>query len=187
MKFKKNTSGPFVWIDLEMTGLEVEKDVIIEIAVIVTGDKLNELAEPLSIVVSCDECVLENMNDFCTKLHNKSGLCDLVKKSDVSMAQAEQKVLDYIKQFCEPQASPLCGNSISTDRMFLKKYMPKLEEYFHYRMIDVTTIKELALRCGREEFGKKEVHRALDDIVESIEELKFYKKTFLKCEQCKLG
>jgi oligoribonuclease len=173
-----------VWVDLEMTGLLVETDVIVEIACIVTDASLDPLDDGIQLVVHADAETLARMNDFVRGMHTKSGLLTEIANSPVSVADAEQAALQYVKQHV-PRASsaPLCGNSIGTDRGFLARYMTELDEYLHYRSIDVSSLKELCRRWNPELYrkrpGKAENHRALDDIRESIEELRFYRDNLL--------
>lgn len=178
----KKSANNLVWLDLEMTGLNHDNDVIIEIATIVTDKDLNILAEGPVIAIHQPDSVLAQMDDWCTKTHTNSGLVKRVKESKVTVGDAEQETLDFIKQWIPAHKSPLCGNSIGTDRRFLFKYMPKLENYFHYRVIDTSTLKELA-RLWRKDlptFEKSNRHLALDDVKESISELKFYREHFFK-------
>lgn len=171
-----------IWVDLEMTGLDPRQEVILEIATLVTDSELNILAEGPNLIIHQNDETLANMNDWCIKQHAKTGLTDAVRKSVVTTAKAEQQTLDFIKQYVNPQKSPMCGNSICTDRQFLKKYMPTLESYFHYRHIDVSTLKELAKRWAKQMAVEKKnnAHRAMDDIHESLQELKHYRSEFLK-------
>ncbi|WP_354622875.1 oligoribonuclease [Psychromonas sp. MME2] len=170
-----------VWIDLEMTGLNPETDKVIEIATIVTDSNLNILAEGPQIVIHQSDQVLDAMDEWCTEHHGKSGLTDRVKASKISCEQAEQATLAFLKEWVPEGASPLCGNSIGQDCRFLVAYMPKLEAYFHYRNIDVSTIKELGRRWAPEMVAKHKktgTHLALQDIKESISELQHYQKYF---------
>lgn len=171
-----------VWIDLEMTGLNPEKDKILEIAVIVTDNQLNIVAEGPVIVIGQTNETLEEMDKWCIKVHGKSGLLQKVVDSDVTELEAEEEVLDFLEEYCLPGKSPLCGNSVWMDRFFLFHHMPELYKFLHYRTIDVSTIKELAKRWSPGnpalEFKKQNTHRALDDIRESIDELKHYKECF---------
>jgi oligoribonuclease len=169
-----------VWIDLEMTGLDVERDVIVEIACIVTDSNLVALDEGIQLVVHQDPAVLERMDDYVRTMHRKSGLLDEIPKSPYDTREAEQQVLDYVKKHVTTAgAAPMCGNSIGMDRRFLAKYMPELDNYVHYRSVDVSSFKELARRwypaIYRRRPGKAEQHRALGDILESIDELRYYR------------
>lgn len=171
-----------VWMDLEMTGLDPEDNVIIEIATIITDDQLNIIAEGPVLAVHQPDSELAKMDDWNVKTHGESGLVDRVKASKVSMAEAEKQTIDFIAQYVKKGHSPLCGNSIHQDRRFLVKQMPILEEFVHYRNIDVSTLKELAKRWKPEilpGFKKSESHKALDDILESIAEMKYYREHFL--------
>ena len=167
-----------VWIDLEMTGLDPEKHVILEIATIITDNNLEIIAEGPELVIHQPEQALQNMDQWVQDQHTKSGLLDAVRKSKVTIQDAEQQTLAVIKEHCLQDESVLCGNSVWMDKFFLKKYMPAITDYLHYRVIDVSTIKELAARWYPEqpEYEKKETHRALADIRESIDELKAYRK-----------
>ena len=172
-----------IWIDLEMSGLDPDVCHILEIATLITDKDLNILAEGPSIVVHQPDSVLDAMDEWCTTHHGESGLTDKVKSSDISLAEAEAQTLSFMQQWVEQGASPLCGNSIWQDRRFLIKYMPSIDSYCHYRNIDVSTLKELAARWQPEllsGYTKKGSHRAMDDIIESVEELRFYKENFLK-------
>lgn len=174
-------TNTLVWIDLEMTGLDPQKDVILEIATIVTDNKLQLIKEGPSLVIHADRATLDHMSDEVRALHQKSKLIDTVAQSSVSMAQAADQTLIFLKEYAEPD-SPLCGNSVWNDRNFLIAFMPQITDYLHYRIIDVSTIKELIQRWypgdPDMEFNKKESHRALDDIRESIAELKHYRRYF---------
>lgn len=170
-----------VWIDLEMTGLNPDTDKIIEIATIVTDSDLNILAQGPEFVIHQSNEALDAMDEWCTTQHGKSGLTDKVKASKISSADAEQATLDFLKEWVPAGAAPLCGNSIGQDRRFLVRYMPALEAYFHYRNIDVSTIKELGNRWAPEMVNahkKTGAHTALQDIKESISELQHYQKHF---------
>ena len=173
-----------VWVDLEMTGLDVEHDVIVEIACIVTDASLEALDDGIQLVVHADADTLARMGDFVREMHTKSGLLPEISASSVDVAAAQAATLEYVKQHV-PAAStaPLCGNSIGTDRRFLARYMTDFDEYLHYRSIDVSSLKELCRRwypaIYRKRPGKAEHHRALADIRESIEELRFYRANLL--------
>ncbi|MBS8240624.1 oligoribonuclease [Marinobacter lipolyticus] len=172
-----------VWIDLEMTGLDPEKERIIEMATIVTDSELNLVAEGPVIAIRQPDSLLDAMDEWCTRTHGESGLTQRVKESSVSERDAEQETIEFLKQYVAPGKSPLCGNSIGQDRRFLVKYMPELEGYFHYRNLDVSTIKELARRWRPDVLAgvkKKGSHLALDDIRDSINELRHYRETFFK-------
>lgn len=171
-----------VWMDLEMTGLDPERDVIIEMATIITDSDLNVIAEGPVIAVHQPDILLDAMDDWNTKTHGQSGLIDRVKASTIDARAAEQMTLAFIQQHVKAGVSPLCGNSIHQDRRFLVKYMPQLEAYMHYRNIDVSTLKELAKRWKPDvvsSFKKSGSHQALDDIRESIAETLHYKAHFL--------
>ena len=180
----KYTKPPrLVWIDLEMTGLDVEKDVILEVATIITDNDLNIVEESDSMVIYQPESVLATMNEWSRKHHAESGLLDRVRESEISVEEAEATTYDLVRTHVEIHTSPLCGNSVWQDRRFLARYMPTLEHYLHYRLIDVSTVKELARRWSPnllERVAKQAQHRALDDIRESINELKLYREHFLK-------
>ena len=176
-----------VWIDCEMTGLRPGTDKLIEVAALVTDSDLNVLGEGVDIVIHADDDALAAMPDVVTKMHENSGLTDEVRKSTVTLAEAEQQVLAYIREHVPVAGTaPLAGNSIATDRGFIARDMPDLDTYLHYRMIDVSSIKELSRRWyPRIYFGQPEkglAHRALADIKESIRELKYYRKTAFVAE-----
>lgn len=180
---KTNGIGNLIWIDLEMTGLNPDNDRIIEMAIIVTDSQLNVLSEAPVIAVHQSDAVLSAMDEWNTNTHTKSGLVERVRKSTMDEIKAEETMLAFLADFGQVKESPMCGNSICQDRRFLYRYMPKLEAYFHYRNLDVSTIKELARRWAPsvyDGFQKKGTHQALDDIRESIDELKFYRENFLK-------
>ncbi|KGK43051.1 oligoribonuclease [Nitrincola sp. A-D6] len=168
-----------LWIDLEMTGLDPEKDRIIEMAAIVTDADLNSLAESPVITVHQPDSLLTQMDEWCTRQHGQSGLTARVRESRTTEAEAEQQMLAFVREYTDKGVSPMCGNSIGQDRRFLVKYMPELEAHFHYRNIDVSSIKELAKRWKpsiMEGIKKKGAHLALDDIRDSIEELRHYRR-----------
>lgn len=172
-----------IWIDLEMTGLDPDRDVIIEMATIVTDSDLNTLAEGPVIAIHQPEEILAGMDEWNTRQHGQSGLTQRVRESTVSMAEAEAQTLAFLEQWVPKRSSPICGNSICQDRRFLYRHMPRLEGYFHYRNLDVSTLKELVARWApqvRESFKKGNTHLALDDIRESIAELRHYRDHFIK-------
>ena len=172
-----------IWIDLEMTGLDPDNDVIIEMATIVTDSQLNVLAEGPVIAVHQSDEVLARMDEWNTRQHGGSGLTQRVRESRISTAEAERLTLDFLEQWVPKGKSPICGNSICQDRRFLYRHMPTLEAYFHYRNLDVSTLKELAARWSPEimsGFKKGGTHLALDDIRESIAELRYYREHFIK-------
>jgi len=168
-----------VWIDMEMTGLDPETCKVLEIATIVTDAQLNVLAEGPVIAVHQPDAILDGMDEWCTRVHGNSGLTERCRASSVDEAEAARQTLAFLGEYVDAGKSPLCGNTIGQDRRFMVKYMPELEEYFHYRSIDVSTIKELVKRWQPElldGFTKKGVHLALDDIRESIAELQYYRE-----------
>ncbi|SER66549.1 oligoribonuclease [Vreelandella subterranea] len=174
-----------VWIDLEMTGLDPDKERIIEVATLVTDANLNVVAEGPVIAVKQPDSLLAQMDDWNQKTHGESGLVARVKASAVETAEAEQQTLDFLRQYVTPGSSPMCGNSIHQDRRFLEREMPALWAFFHYRNLDVSTVKELAKRWNPGAlagFKKQNVHLAMDDIKESIAELSHYRSTFLRLE-----
>jgi oligoribonuclease len=172
-----------IWIDLEMSGLDTTQDVIIEIATVVTDSELNTLAEGPVLAIHQSDEILNGMDDWNTKQHGSSGLTERVKNSKVNEAEAERETIEFLRQYVPAKASPMCGNSICQDRRFLARCMPELEAYFHYRNLDVSSLKELAKRWSPEVFkgfSKQSSHLALDDIRDSIDELKYYREHFLK-------
>lgn len=174
-----------VWLDCEMTGLDPERDRLIEIAVVVTGPQLAPRVEGPVLVIHQSDAQLALMDAWNKGTHGKSGLTEKVRASTLTEAQAEEQLLAFIRQYVPKQGSPLCGNSIGQDRRFLVKYMPKLEAYLHYRNLDVSTLKELARRWRPEvyaAFKKKQMHTALADVHESIDELEHYRTHFLRAE-----
>lgn len=180
MSFNENN---LIWVDLEMTGLEPSTDKVLEVATIVTDSDLNILAEGPEIAIYQPDEILDNMDEWCITQHGKSGLTERCRKSTVSEQEACEITIDFLKDYVPAGKSPMCGNSICQDRRFMHGHMLTLEDYFHYRNLDVSTIKELARRWQPElvtGFQKKGVHLALEDIRESIEELKRYRKSFFK-------
>jgi len=172
-----------IWIDLEMTGLIPESDVIIEIATLVTDSQLNILAEGPVMAVHQSDAILNGMDEWNTKQHGKSGLTQRVRESKINSAEAERLTIEFLGKYSPKGKSPICGNSICQDRRFLARHMPKLESYFHYRNLDVSTIKELTRRWAPEvmkQYNKDSKHLAMDDIKDSIEELKFYRAKVFK-------
>ena len=173
------------WMDLEMTGLDPDRDVIVEVATIITDDELNIVAEGPDIVVHRDASELASMGDFVRDMHTKSGLLASIMASSVTSHEARDATLAFLKEHIKDERTvPLCGNSIGTDRRFLAKHWPQVEDFLHYRSVDVSTLKELARRWYPDALQsapeKATTHRALDDIRESIEELKFYRTTLFK-------
>jgi len=169
------------WMDMEMTGLHPESCSILEVGALVTTAELEPLSDGLCLAVAQPEEVLRSMDPWCVRQHTKSGLLDRVRQSGIPLPEAEGALLKFIRRFCYKGKSPLCGNSICQDRRFLIRYMPRVEEHLHYRNIDVSSIKELVYRWYPKELHfteKKHAHRALDDIHESIAELKYYWKQF---------
>ncbi len=174
-----------IWIDLEMTGLVPETDRIIEIATVVTDSELNILSEGPVLAVHQSDNLLDGMDEWCTRQHGQSGLTERVRQSRVTELDAENQTIAFLQAWVGKGKSPMCGNSICQDRRFLARYMPQLEGWFHYRNLDVSTLKELAARWKPalyEGFKKKGSHLALDDILESIEELKYYRQHFIKLD-----
>ena len=179
-----DTPAPIVWMDLEMTGLDPERDRIIEVAVLVTDAELQVVAEGPELVVHQPEELLAGMDEWNTRHHTESGLVERVRASPTSELQAEEALLAFLKAHTEERAAPLAGSSIHQDRRFLARYMPRVDRWLHYRLIDVSSVKELVLRWYPETYAqrpsKKAEHRALDDIRESIAELRYYRGAVLK-------
>jgi oligoribonuclease len=176
---------PLVWIDMEMSGLVPERDRILEVAMLVTDAELNVIAAAPVLVVNQPDSVLDAMDSWNKSTHGKSGLVDKVRASTLTEAAAEQVLVDFLKPLVASGTAPLCGNTVHQDRRFMARYMPALDSYLHYRIIDVSTLKELAKRWRPDViagFAKEGKHEALADILESIEELKHYRRTFLQAE-----
>jgi oligoribonuclease len=172
-----------VWLDMEMTGLDPEKERIIEVAVVVTEPDLTIVAEGPVLVIHQPDSLLDAMDSWNRSTHSKSGLTEKVKASTLTEEQAQNELITFLSQYVPAGKSPLCGNTVSQDRRFMFKYMPKLEQFFHYRTVDVSTLKELARRWKPEllkGFEKRSKHEALADIYESIDELKYYRDVFIK-------
>lgn len=172
-----------IWIDLEMTGLDPDNDVIIEIATVVTDSQLNVLAEGPVMAVKQPDALLQGMDEWNTRQHGQSGLTQRVRESQVDAEEAQRQTLAFLEQWVPAGKSPMCGNSICQDRRFLYRGMPELEVYFHYRNLDVSTLKELVARWApdlKSGFKKRGSHLALDDIYDSIAELKYYREHFIK-------
>lgn len=172
-----------IWLDMEMTGLQPDSDRIIEVAVVVTDSELNILAEGPVLVIHQADAVLDGMDNWNKGTHGRSGLIDKVKASTLTEAQAEAELLAFLKRWVPAGKSPMCGNSICQDRRFMARYMPKLESFFHYRNLDVSTLKELCKRWEpaiHKGFAKRQLHTALADILESVEELRYYRTHFIK-------
>ena len=184
LSFAMSSPSPLVWVDLEMTGLNPESCVIVEIATLITDAKLDIVAEGPNLVVSQPDSALDAMDDFVRNMHTRSGLLERIKTSEVTLADAEEQTLAFVKEhISDARTAPLCGNSIWKDRQFIERYMPELDGFLHYRNIDVSTIKELAKRWYADSGSpprKAETHRALDDIRESIAELRWYRHTVFK-------
>lgn len=172
-----------IWLDMEMTGLDPKFDRILEIATVITDKYLNILAQGPVLAIWQPITILSNMDKWNTEHHTASGLIDRVTNAGISATDAEQQTLEFIKQWVPKGKSPMCGNTISQDRRFMARYMPALEQYFHYRHIDVSTVKELATRWHPalvKAFTKESKHQALDDILESIAEMSHYREHFFK-------
>jgi oligoribonuclease len=179
----EQSESNLIWMDLEMTGLDPDRDTILEVATLITNNEIEAVAEGPVLVIHQPAHVLERMDAWNREHHGASGLTQRVLASTLSMAEAEKQVLDFVKTYCPERISPLCGNSICQDRRFLARYMPALEAYLHYRNLDVSTLKELVRRWyseGPSAPEKKHSHMALDDIRESIEELRFYRQHFFR-------
>lgn len=178
-----NAHSRLIWIDLEMTGLDPQRDEIIEIATIVTDAELNILAEGPVIAIHQSDAIMDNLDDWNRRYHGASGLIERVKNSTIDLAQAEAQTLAFLSQYLEAGKSPMCGNSICQDRRFLARHMPKLEKFFHYRNLDVSTIKELVARWyPQHQYHKQNTHQALADIQASIAELQHYRKHIFQAQ-----
>ena len=171
-----------IWIDLEMTGLDTDNDYIIEIATIITNGNLDILEEGPVVAIHVEDSILDSMDEWNTEHHVKSGLTERVRQSRYSATDAERITLDFIKKYVPPGQSPMCGNSICQDRRFMARLMPDLEAYFHYRNLDVTSLKILVNRWApdREQYTKEPLHMAIEDVRDSINELRFYREKYLK-------
>ncbi|KOB78796.1 Oligoribonuclease, mitochondrial, partial [Operophtera brumata] len=180
----KDATKHIVWVDLEMTGLDIDNDHILEIACLVTDAELNVVATGPNLIIHQPDNVLNGMDDWCVAQHGESGLTEASRKSNISLIDAENKVFDFLKTHIPEKKCPLGGNSVYMDRLFLRKYMPKIDQYLHYRIIDVSTIKELGRRWYQKEYSnmprKKFSHRAVDDILESIDEMKYFRRNIFK-------
>lgn len=174
-----------VWIDMEMSGLNPDTDKVLEVAIVVTDTQLNVVAEAPVLVLHQDDAVLDAMDTWNKAAHAKSGLIERVKASPLSEADVENRMVEFLQQLVPPGASPMCGNSVHQDRRFMVPHLPRLEAYFHYRNLDVSTLKELARRWKPkvyDGFKKAGSHTAMADILESIEELKYYREHFIRME-----
>jgi oligoribonuclease len=170
-----------VWMDMEMSGLDPDTNVVLEIATLITDNELNVVAEGPALVIHHDKAILEGMDDWNREHHGASGLSQRVLESTIDTAEAESQTLAFVRRYCPQRNAPLCGNSVYQDRRFLARYMPRLEAYLHYRNIDVSSVKEIVRRWypdGPKPPEKKHAHLALDDIRESIEELRFYRQRY---------
>ncbi|MFL2656800.1 MAG: oligoribonuclease [Burkholderiaceae bacterium] len=178
-----NLDHNLVWVDMEMSGLDPESCRIIEVAVVVTDSSLQKMSDGMVLAIHQEESHLETMDLWNQTTHKKTGLIERVKTSDINEAVAEKKIIEFLEPLANKGKSPLCGNSVHQDRRFMRKYMPLFESFFHYRNLDVSTLKELSKRWKPElvkGFQKKGAHTALADVLESIDELKYYKENFLK-------
>lgn len=178
------SASNLVWIDMEMSGLDAERERILEIAVLITDGQLNVLAEGPNLVVHQSEELLAGMDEWNTKHHGASGLVERVRASTIDESVAEAAVLGFLQEHCLPKTAPLAGNSVHQDRRFLRRYMPALDDFLHYRIVDVSTVKELGSRWFPKAYDarpqKRAQHRAMDDIRESLEELRYYRSAFFR-------
>lgn len=181
-RVKNKDNLRIVWVDLEMTGLDIDKDHILEMACLITNSDLETIAEGPNLVIHQPEEILQNMNEWSREHHGKSGLTEASRKSDISLQEAEYKMLSFVRKYTPSNQCPLGGNSVHADKRFLDKYMPQFMSHLHYRIIDTSTIKELCRRWYPCILPPRKMlnHRALDDIKESVEELSFYRKTIFK-------
>ncbi|XP_030020465.2 probable oligoribonuclease [Manduca sexta] len=183
-KDAKDAAKRIVWVDLEMTGLDIEKDHILEIACLITDADLNIVATGPDLIIHQPDDILNGMGPWCVAQHGESGLTEASRKSKVTVADAEKQVLEFVSAHAPEKKCPLGGNSVYMDRLFISKFMPELNNYLHYRVIDVSTIKELARRWYQKEFSnmpqKKFEHRSMNDILESVQELKYFKENIFK-------
>jgi oligoribonuclease len=181
---KSDIVGNLVWLDLEMTGLIIATDVILEIATVITDGNLNVIAQGPSFIIHQSEEKLTAMGKWCQDHHGKTGLTEAVRQSTITLQQAQEETLAFIKQHCAPNTGVLAGNSVWQDRVFLDKYMPSITSYLHYRIIDVTSVKEIVRRWypddKKTEYQKSDRHRALSDVYESIAELKHFRMNFFR-------
>ncbi len=174
---------PLIWLDMEMTGLKPETDRIIEVGLLITDSELNIIAQAPTWVIYQDDAILAAMDEWNQSTHQKNGLIAKVNASNLTELAVEKAMINFMKQYSTPQVSPMCGNSVHQDRRFLAKWMPEAEAYFHYRNIDVSTLKELAKRWKPDivkNFAKNSKHEALADIIESVEEMRYYRKYFIQ-------
>jgi oligoribonuclease len=173
---------PLIWLDMEMTGLDPDTEHVLEIATLITDAELEVIAEGPDIVVHQPDEILDAMGEWCTEHHGRSGLTEACRRSTISVEEAEAETLAFVREHCPPGKSPLCGNSIGQDRRFIVRHMPKLDAFLHYRSVDVSTLKELCRRWYPDLPGvtKAEAHRALDDIRESLAELRYYREHVFK-------
>lgn len=189
IKNLRRSKDRLIWIDLEMSGLDPDKDKILEIATLITDNNLNIIAKGPNLVINQPAEIINTMDEWNTEQHGSTGLSKQVLNSKISITQAEKDTLEFLKIYCVSEKAPLCGSSIGQDKAFLYRYMPKIYSFLNYRIIDVSSIKEVVKRwypeSSKTKFKKKDSHRALDDIYESIEELRYYREHFFKAELAK--